>query len=734
MSKRKRSLEAPTSSDPAHTTGLSAYQENGFTHQTLAHADHGLTRTISNDYTAPEVSGEHDSIDGRLHCATSLTASAEDSWKSHHAPRNFDASNNHADMLRGITRKITACTACRKQKIKCEMPKDVPPCIRCERRGIACVLNKSLQTLLEDTSQAEHLRTDIHNLHETLDVVCQKLGIPTPRPLITARSSKTNGQDTGAVSTDNDQECEVSPPTSPSAVQAPIDTFLEVAKLGSPTSADTPQGTRHPPRPLQAQDLITKAVLSLSVAEALCHRYFSRLDHFLYGIGSNFPDLPSLRQSSPVLVAAICTVSALHDPKAQSIYESCNREFRRLVSRAVFEKRGVDHLQALCIGSFWLTDASRILSSDALRRAADVRLHRHFQFLLDSEGGPHQSSSSLSLSRSDHTDRVRLWYLLFICDQHLSILHNRDPLLRTDKEILANWEFFLERDGVTDSDSRLMSQVALLLIMGQVRDTFGSELDDRVAKGLSAQIMNFSKQLDKWYNKFAKVFKPNPHIGDFPMKGLQMHYQFGKLYLGHHVFKGLKGDPIPPHFLSAASLARDATIEIFDMILRDKELQESLVGMPHYFHIMIAFAGHFLMEICTKYHEQLSLDVSHSLGLIGGVLTLFQKLPCIPQHPISRMSGGLSQKLMESTTAMTSAFGGELQDLNVHQRGLMNQQPIMDVVNQFIPPLMPSDNNASDFDHHHHRSYPELRVGANDFIFADFEQFSFPDMTMNFTT
>ena len=48
-----------------------------------------------------------------------------------------------------ISRKITACVACRKQKIKCHMPDGAIPCTRCKKRGLSCVVNRSLQMLLE---------------------------------------------------------------------------------------------------------------------------------------------------------------------------------------------------------------------------------------------------------------------------------------------------------------------------------------------------------------------------------------------------------------------------------------------------------------------------------------------------------------------------------------------------------------------------------------------------------
>lgn len=118
-------------------------------------------------------------------------------------------------------------------------------------------------------------------------------------------------------------------------------------------------------------------------------------------------------------------------------------------------------------------------------------------------------------------DRVRLWYLLFICDQYLSILYNRDPLLRSDTEIAISWEAYLQRDvqrdDITDSDVRIVSQVSLLLIMSQIRDTLGSDLEIRVPQILGNQIAYYSRQLDKWFTRFSAMFKPDPYIGDFPL-------------------------------------------------------------------------------------------------------------------------------------------------------------------------------------------------------------------------
>lgn len=66
-----------------------------------------------------------------------------------------------------ISRKITACVACRRQKvknkyqnvhvsladvlqIKCHMTNGKAPCTRCKKRSLPCTVNRSLQMLLED--------------------------------------------------------------------------------------------------------------------------------------------------------------------------------------------------------------------------------------------------------------------------------------------------------------------------------------------------------------------------------------------------------------------------------------------------------------------------------------------------------------------------------------------------------------------------------------------------------
>lgn len=246
--------------------------------------------------------------------------------------------------------------------------------------------------------------------------------------------------------------------------------------------------------------MITKGLISPDTAGTLVHRYLTTLDPFLYGIASHLKDLDSVRKASPTLLAAICAVAALHKVEDKDVFEICNKEYRHLVASSLFEKRNLEYLRALCIGSFWLLNASRILSSDAVRRAADVRLHRHFYRLTDT------TSAKTSEQQFEVRDRVRLWYLLFICDQHLSILHNRDCLTRQEQDIIEQRDNFLVGDNVARQDVRIISQVSLLRVMGQIRDVFGAETTTPLPKAMAVQLTHFLRELDQWYAQFLPLF------------------------------------------------------------------------------------------------------------------------------------------------------------------------------------------------------------------------------------
>lgn len=333
--------------------------------------------------------------------------------------------------------------------------------------------------------------------------MCQRLDLEAPEPLQSRRDAHSSVLQPSDGEYDNEDNgvCELSPPTSPSAVKAPIDSYLTSLQDTSPNGT-SPHKTRRDT--LGSGDLISKGKVTLESADLLVQYYLNHLDRFLYSIAGRYKGLEDVRKASPTLLAAMCTVSAFQRSESRELFDICNREYRQLVSTALFEKRNVEFIRALCIGSFWLPNASRILSGDAIRRSADCRLHRNFHRLAGQMA--RLSAPDSEQATTDAVDRVRLWYLLFVCDQQLAILHNRDCVMHPEKENIEGRDLLLSQAKPSNEDVRLVSQVSLLVIMGQIKSVLGSDEMTPVPKPLAVQLNHFSRELDQWYSRFSPLF------------------------------------------------------------------------------------------------------------------------------------------------------------------------------------------------------------------------------------
>lgn len=242
------------------------------------------------------------------------------------------------------------------------------------------------------------------------------------------------------------------------------------------------------------RDFIAVGQISLADAQRLFDLYIEQLDYFVYKIGGRWRTLDALRARSAILTASILTVAALHDSSSNQIYPVCNRELRRLISASIFDRRvNRDHLRALCVASYWLSDISWTLSGMAIRRATEINLSGNYQRVL-MEGG------------EDAADCLRLWYNLFICDRNLSTLYSRQTLVCEDASI-QGWEEFLKTPLSTDHDKRLTSQVSLHLILTSIHELFGPDNGVMIPPAFSMQIAHYSRQLDHWVGVWSTTLK-----------------------------------------------------------------------------------------------------------------------------------------------------------------------------------------------------------------------------------
>ncbi|KAF5025680.1 hypothetical protein F66182_2286 [Fusarium sp. NRRL 66182] len=508
-----------------------------------------------------------------------------------------------------ISRKIKACTACRRQKIKCLIDETGPPCRRCTEKNLSCVLGKSLQTILDEKSQtSQAMIHDLEQIHGFLKQVAGKLDLELPPLRSFSGTAQVPKEDSPSQSNkghhvpsrDNSPKMM---PEDDDVPYAPIHSLYTLTKLRALRSPDDVSSQQNQ----GIDDVITRRLVPLSDAERLFDLYRKRLDPYIYLIGCPYESLQELRQKSQFLLVAILTVAALHDPTADSIYPICSSEFRRLFETSIFERRlSKDYLRALCIGSYWLSDLSWMLSGHAIRRASEFDLHNSYD-------------RAIEKSSTDDAECARIWYILCVCDQQLATLYGRPSIVQEDASTQVATEF-LHCAVSNDEDQRLLSQATVVSILKGIRESFSTH---KASKGKPIP--------QQW-----------PGLGGFPRKGIWLHYNFAQLYLYSHVFRGLsKDDHIPHYFLDCALNAISTATTVIDLFLHDPDIAAGIVGMPSYVHSMTAFASMFLTRVATKYHDLIQRDKVYDL--ITGLLQQFQAQPAGKWHLANLMISGLER-------------------------------------------------------------------------------------------
>uniref|UniRef100_A0A8H7N0R4 Zn(2)-C6 fungal-type domain-containing protein n=1 Tax=Bionectria ochroleuca TaxID=29856 RepID=A0A8H7N0R4_BIOOC len=537
---------------------------------------------------------------------------------------------NHADPaqippLPNISRKVKACAACRKQKVRCLMDKSGPPCKRCAEKDLSCVLNKSLQTLItERVPQTNALIHDLEIVSTSVQHILKTLNLPSMPQLESSRFI--------APSPVSGEQCDSNqlPDIGPSCDNSP---------------AFSPQDEENLPRiPMHSSihvgphaDFISQGMISLEDAEMLFHLYTDRVDHFAYGVGARYKTLEVLRCNSAVLTAAILTVAAMHDPKANSLYPICDREFKRLMTESLFDRHvDRDHLRAF-------GDEHRQPPGNTTREKRRRRRQFHSNLVLDI----HLRSASFDL-------------------------YCRQGEMREDRAI-EHAEWLVESSTVTVGDQRLVSQVTLLTIIHKIRALSGTDSGKPIPTVFASHISSFSRQLDQWVGRWSTTFpEVQDGFGTFPRKGCVFHYQFAKLYLLSHVFHGLGCSPIPTEFLEAAHGATAAAMAILNIIITEPVVREALVGLPCYIQSMIGFACMFLMKLITNYGNQL-IDRNEFIDILSRLVAAYQATPVNSWHLVHHMGNGLERMLRAlRKQPSNTTIDPTTSDINLHRQASLD--------------------------------------------------------------
>lgn len=425
---------------------------------------------------------------------------------------------SHHLLLSGLSKG----QACQNRKIKCALEPGQEQCARCSRLGLKCIVNKSLQTLLDGENEwKKNIETQLEALQSAMAEVQSALDMSRPRP----RSSGCSDEEGGAAAVprhlthvqpillptgmtrENSVEAEARQGEHQAMVNAPMASLYEVTKLRNVRSDPWARGHRAESAGAAAScthaedkkpDFIAQGKLGVPEAERLFASFRRTLNAYLWGgITLVHDTLDETRASSPLLTAAILAVTALHVKDDGRAFDICYPIFLELVSQAVFDRyHTLDDVRGLCIGAFYLSDLSWKLSGLAVRIATELNLH--------------QSCAMAQRDRPEYVEEARLWYLLYVCDHHFSIAYGRPPVICENPTISCH-EDFLQLPGTTMSDHRLHSQVGVFIILSRIYHTFGPDRSRMIASDDFDILRRFDADLAHWRNRWK------PRLGTLRM-------------------------------------------------------------------------------------------------------------------------------------------------------------------------------------------------------------------------
>ncbi len=403
--------------------------------------------------------------------------------------------------------------ACQHRKVKCDLDTGKEQCARCTRLGLKCVVNKSLQTLLDGENEwKSEMEAKVEALEAALAHVQSMLNLPgtgaTPTSSMRSASyqhshhhatkaepghaapapvSPTQPRTITAMTRENSVEPETQETDEQAIVSAPMASLYEVTKLRNIRS--DPWAHAHSASRSAEPDFIAQGRVSLEEAEHLFTTFQGSLNAYLWGgIALMHDSLDSARSSSALLTASILAVTALHTQDDGRAFDLCYPIFLELVSQAMFDRyHTLDDVRGLCIGAFYLSDLSWKLSGLAVRIATELNLH--------------QFCAKALRDGTSYGEEARLWYFLYVCDHHFSIAYGRPPVINENPTITCH-EQFLQRADATQSDFRLHSQVGIFIILSRVFHTFGPDRSRMIGSDEFETLRRFDADMGYWRDRW----------------------------------------------------------------------------------------------------------------------------------------------------------------------------------------------------------------------------------------
>ncbi|KAF4452036.1 c6 transcription [Fusarium albosuccineum] len=528
--------------------------------------------------------------------------------------RGHSRNNSNAVPAPRLTR---ACAECKKHKIRCFVQPGQQACNKCLKSGIRCVPHNFAQKYMdEDAKWKADTAATIDRLKNAVEHLLQQSDLPDLNKYEGTMSvfhpssgdqhaHADPGQILSPLTTDHSESVSGNfTPEGPSAGlrgnQDDSDLVpLPMNNLYNLTDPNNSQLIRVNPGNANGPDFISQGALSLSEAEFLFDHYRCHINPLLWdGMLCSHRTLREARESSSLLVAVVLTVAALHIPNREESLQATYGAFVSLMrGSCLLRCHNLDIIRALCIGAFYLTSLSWALCSRAVRVATEMNLHK----------------SSLQFARGslESYERVRLWYVLYVCDHQFALAYGRPPLMHEDAAI-RNAEKLLTSGLSSQGDHSLVSQVKLFRILASGYFMHGCDPDLELKGQDFERLKEFSLSVEQWRleHQSKKAGSTKDRLASPQVHAL--YYNLARFQLNSVSLRGISAKETSQDTPSldmdwdrqeASNITITAAMSVARLIADDEGLQKALIGLPIFTHAMIAVCASFLLKMAVVFGE-----------------------------------------------------------------------------------------------------------------------------------
>lgn len=306
-------------------------------------------------------------------------------------------------------------------------------------------------------------------------------------------------------------------------------------------------------------------ILSLDEAKELFLFFDSNITPQLFGFEISKFSVDRIWKSSPILICAICVISAMHHPNESLSQKQLVllKYLHGLCSELLYQGRpdneldGFNTILALIFCSFWLSD-SQMFTGLALQIAKEIGLNN-------------PKSSRKSKEALNSKDRLKLWYLLYILDGQQSLTYNRQPLVDSHEYSLQNSRTLLLNNDKTLTNGT--SKAPDLLKNSEDKDNLSAEQQVQIRpnlrftdmrlvsqveynqalseafKGLAWDLLTPSSlgipsksnlELDKWMVSWTVLLAPMNNGAVWSSKSTLIYYNFAKMHINSSAVRQLQ--------------------------------------------------------------------------------------------------------------------------------------------------------------------------------------------------